>query len=169
MLVRKLRLERGWSQETLAELSGLSVRTIQRLERGGKASLETLSGLAATFEISVSDLSVEAEVDKQDNLTVEAEMYKQNELTDSEQDALTYVRDIKGFYAHALGYVVANVILAAWNFLATPDYLWFLWCLIGWGMGLFVHGLAVFEVFNLFGTDWEKKQVEKRLKQGGRR
>jgi transcriptional regulator with XRE-family HTH domain len=34
MLIQKLRLQRGWSQEQLAELSGLSVRTIQRLERG---------------------------------------------------------------------------------------------------------------------------------------
>ncbi len=34
MLIQKLRLQRGWSQEDLAALSGLSVRTIQRLERG---------------------------------------------------------------------------------------------------------------------------------------
>ena len=25
------------------------------------------------------------------------------------------------------------------------------------------HGLQVFEVFDLWGTDWEKRQVEKRL------
>jgi len=34
MLVRKLRLQRGWSQEHLAELVGVSVRTVQRIERG---------------------------------------------------------------------------------------------------------------------------------------
>ena len=34
MLVQKLRLQRGWSQEQLAVVSGLSVRTIQRIERG---------------------------------------------------------------------------------------------------------------------------------------
>lgn len=32
MIVRKLRLQRGWSQEQLATLTGLSVRTIQRIE-----------------------------------------------------------------------------------------------------------------------------------------
>jgi transcriptional regulator with XRE-family HTH domain len=31
MLVQKLRLQRGWSQQQLAELSGLKVRTIQRI------------------------------------------------------------------------------------------------------------------------------------------
>jgi len=43
MLVQKLRLQRGWSQEQLAIVSGLSVRTIQRIERGQSASLETLA------------------------------------------------------------------------------------------------------------------------------
>lgn len=33
MIVRKLRLQRGWSQEQLATLTGLSVRTIQRIGR----------------------------------------------------------------------------------------------------------------------------------------
>jgi len=42
MLIQKLRLQRGWSQEQLAELSGLSVRTIQRIERGQPASIESL-------------------------------------------------------------------------------------------------------------------------------
>ncbi|CAM4169684.1 XRE family transcriptional regulator [Vibrio agarivorans] len=34
MIIRKLRLKRGWTQEQLAELSGLSIRTVQRIERG---------------------------------------------------------------------------------------------------------------------------------------
>lgn len=32
ILIQKLRLQHGWSQQQLADLSGLSVRTIQRLE-----------------------------------------------------------------------------------------------------------------------------------------
>ncbi len=55
MIVHKLRLQRGWSQEQLAEFSGLSVRTIQRIEKGQKASLESLKSLAAVFELQVSD------------------------------------------------------------------------------------------------------------------
>lgn len=38
MIIRKLRLQRGWSQEQLAELTGLSTRTIQRIERGQPCS-----------------------------------------------------------------------------------------------------------------------------------
>ena len=46
MLVQKLRLQRGWSQQQLAELSGLSVRTIQRIEQGSGATVETWKDLA---------------------------------------------------------------------------------------------------------------------------
>ena len=34
MMIQKLRLKRAWSQQQLAEFSGLSVRTIQRIEAG---------------------------------------------------------------------------------------------------------------------------------------
>ena len=61
MLVQKLRLQRGWSQEQLAELSGLSVRTIQRMERGLPASNETLKSLASVFEIEFSTLQATQE------------------------------------------------------------------------------------------------------------
>ena len=43
MIVKKLRDRRGWTQEQLAECCGLNVRTIQRVESGNKASLETLA------------------------------------------------------------------------------------------------------------------------------
>jgi transcriptional regulator with XRE-family HTH domain len=34
--VKQLRLQRAWSQEQLAELAGVSVRTIQRIENGDR-------------------------------------------------------------------------------------------------------------------------------------
>jgi transcriptional regulator with XRE-family HTH domain len=43
LLIQKLRLQRGWSQEQLAELTGLSVRTIQRIERGQNPSASILA------------------------------------------------------------------------------------------------------------------------------
>ena len=57
MIVKKLRTERNWSQEQLAEYCGLSVRTIQRVESGNKASMETLMSLAAVFEVEISTLT----------------------------------------------------------------------------------------------------------------
>lgn len=49
--LKKLRLEYKWSQTQLAELSGLSLRTIQRIENGEKPSIESLKALSSLFEI----------------------------------------------------------------------------------------------------------------------
>ncbi len=57
MIVKKLRVEKRWSQEQLAKMSGLSVRTIQRVESGQSASLETLKSLASVFEIEINKLT----------------------------------------------------------------------------------------------------------------
>ena len=54
--IRQLRISKGWPQEQLALASGLSVRTVQRVESEGAASLNTAMSLAATFEVDVSEL-----------------------------------------------------------------------------------------------------------------
>ena len=62
MIVKKLRNKHKWSQEQLAELCGLNVRTIQRVESGNKASLETVKSLASVFEVDISILTEEITV-----------------------------------------------------------------------------------------------------------
>jgi DNA-binding XRE family transcriptional regulator len=56
-LIRQLRAERAWSQVQLAEMTGLSLRTIQRIEKHGQASLESSKSLAAVFELNVQQLT----------------------------------------------------------------------------------------------------------------
>jgi transcriptional regulator with XRE-family HTH domain len=55
--LRQLRVERGISQEKLAELAGLHRNYIGHLERGEKtASLDVIVRLSATFDTSVTEL-----------------------------------------------------------------------------------------------------------------
>jgi transcriptional regulator with XRE-family HTH domain len=56
--LRELRLARQWTQEQLAILSDLNLRTIQRLESGAKISMESLRALAAVFEVPAESLLV---------------------------------------------------------------------------------------------------------------
>ncbi|MCR9336336.1 2TM domain-containing protein [Vibrio alginolyticus] len=151
MVIRKLRLKRGWSQEQLADLSGLSIRTIQRIERGQKPGLESLKCLAAVFETSVSELQQEQE------------MTNDVRITDEEQTVIDQVRAIKGFYSHLMTYVLVIGLLFAINLLTDSSYIWAWWPAMGWGIGIINHGLNAFEVFNLFGAKWERRQIEKRL------
>ena len=152
MSVRKLRLEKSWSQEQLAEICNLSVRTIQRIERGQKPSLESLKSIAAAFDTDVAYITKETDMSKQSNISVK------------EEQAIIYVRDIKGFYTHLITYVIVIVGLFALNLITSSGHLWAIWPALGWGIGVSIHGINVFEVFNLFGPDWEKRQIEKRLK-----
>ncbi len=55
-LIRKIRSEKLWSQEQLADACGLSLRTIQRLESSGNASAETVRALAAVLEMQPDEL-----------------------------------------------------------------------------------------------------------------
>jgi transcriptional regulator with XRE-family HTH domain len=59
MILKQLRLSRHLSQEQLATMSGLNVRTIQRIESGHKASVESLKCLAAVLEVDVPTLNQE--------------------------------------------------------------------------------------------------------------
>ena len=55
--IRQLRESRAWSQEHLAAISGLSVRTIQRLETQGTASPESRLALSAAFGVEPAALA----------------------------------------------------------------------------------------------------------------
>ena len=54
--LKSQRDSRAWSQTQLAEVSGLSLRTIQRIEKTGVASQESAKSLAAIYECSITDL-----------------------------------------------------------------------------------------------------------------
>lgn len=56
--IRELRLARQWSQDQLATLSGLNLRTIQRLESGAKISNESLRALASVLEVPADTLLI---------------------------------------------------------------------------------------------------------------
>ena len=159
MLIQKLRLQRGWSQEQLAEVSGLSVRTIQRLERGQPGSLETLKALAAVFEIDFSDLK-----DPAMDVTQTGQLRPSADVRPDEALALAHVRKVKGFYIHAIQYVVVIAALAVLNLVFfDPHYPWFLWAAMGWGIGLAAHAASVFNFIPFLDGAWEKRQVEKHL------
>jgi len=155
MLIQKLRLQKGWSQEQLAEASGVSVRTIQRLERGQPASLETLKALAAVFEIDLARLQ-EPPMDTPDAAVA-------RDVRPDEALALAHVRKVKGFYMHLTQYLIVIPILAAINLLTWDRYLWFVWPALGWGLGVASHAATVFRFVPFLDGAWERRQVEKYL------
>lgn len=57
--VRKFRISRGYSQEKLAELSGLHRTYISAVERGKRSiALENINKIANALEIDISNLFI---------------------------------------------------------------------------------------------------------------
>jgi DNA-binding XRE family transcriptional regulator len=54
--IKALREQRSWSQQRLADAAGLSIRTIQRLEKEGVASMESTLSLTAVFECELEEI-----------------------------------------------------------------------------------------------------------------
>src|SRR5690554_4098621 len=160
MNVRKLRLQKGWSQEQLAELAGLSIRTIQRLERGQSPSLESRNALTSVFGVDINQWQIE---DSTMQYAANSETENREQTEQQEQQAIEYVRDIKAFYTSVLTYLVIIPFLFFINWMTSPGYIWAWWPAVSWGVGLLLQGLNAYECFNLFGPRWEKQRIEKRL------
>jgi len=73
------------------------------------------------------------------------------------------VKQKRGFWNHLAVYVVVNIFLVIiWFFTGRGGgYPWFIWPLIGWGIGIIFHALGVFVFPKQWPSDWERKQVEK--------
>lgn len=57
-LVRQAREQRAWSQEHLAQVAGIGLRTLQRIESSGSSSLESAKALAAVLDLPIENLAV---------------------------------------------------------------------------------------------------------------
>ena len=71
------------------------------------------------------------------------------------------VHHIKGFYIHLIVYVLVNSGLLLLDLLISPGTFWFYWPLLGWGIGLAAHAMAVFGAGRWFGPEWEEREIRK--------
>jgi hypothetical protein len=69
------------------------------------------------------------------------------------------VEELKGFYGNLLSYIIVNLVLIFINLYTSPNYLWFFWPLLWWGIGVVFHGFKVFTVLPVLGKDWEEKKI----------
>ncbi|NCF69941.1 MAG: hypothetical protein GWP61_28685 [Chloroflexi bacterium] len=70
------------------------------------------------------------------------------------------------FYKHLATYVAVNILLIIINLLATPETIWFIWPLLGWGIAIVIQAIRVF----VFPTESSlkarmiEKEIEKQSK-----
>lgn len=65
------------------------------------------------------------------------------------------------FRIHLINYIFINTILATINLTLTPEYLWFKWPLLGWGIGITLHALNVYYSGN---TSIKERIIEEEMR-----
>jgi hypothetical protein len=81
------------------------------------------------------------------------------------QEAAKRVQKIKGFYTHAVVYLVINtaIIISQIHFSSTDNWSFELRhfsTAFFWGIGLAAHGLSVFMPTMILGKNWEDRKVK---------
>lgn len=67
------------------------------------------------------------------------------------------VKELKGFYGNVISYCLVIPFLIFVNLYTSPQYHWFWWPMLGWGIGLASHAVQVFGI----SRNWEEKQIKK--------
>ena len=74
----------------------------------------------------------------------------------NEEQAKEHIEELRGFYGHLASFVGVNLFLFMINMVTSPDAIWFIYPLFGWGIGLISHAFTVF--WN--GPDWEARKMQ---------
>lgn len=149
--IRPLRLEKGWSQEQLATIAGLSTRTVQRIENGEQASLETLTAIAAALGVQVS------------NLNAQPQQTTMGEETPDEQRLRRQVAAEGKLLSMAVRFAVIGAILLAVNVFTHPHYLWSLWAIGSMSLALVMRAVRTLLLRNVFSR-WQEQRLAQKLR-----
>ena len=69
-----------------------------------------------------------------------------------------------GWYLHATVYVAVNLVLMALAF-STGRH-WAFYPLLGWGLGLAIHGFVVWTGASGAGRSWEERKIRELMERG---
>lgn len=78
--------------------------------------------------------------------------------TSPAERARARVEELKGFYGNLFWYVVVIASLGIFNYLTSPEFYWVIFPALGWGLGVCLHGFAVFFGNTIWGR-WEKRKT----------
>lgn len=76
------------------------------------------------------------------------------------EEARKRVKALKSFYINFSIYIIVNIFLALVNLITSPGRLWFIWVVLGWGIGIAFQAYSVFGKNKLLGADWEEKKIK---------
>ncbi|GJL97421.1 MAG: XRE family transcriptional regulator [Hyphobacterium sp.] len=125
--IKRWREERHWSQEHLAELAGVGIRTVQRIENSEQASRESLMAIAAAFDVEAIALCVDPEAEA-------------DEIVQRRQTEVAAGLRLS-FLIHLVGFLMGMVVFMAINISMGAFVM--KWPTIWWTVGLAGHAVPI--------------------------
>ncbi|MDO9539126.1 MAG: 2TM domain-containing protein [Methanocalculus sp.] len=83
-----------------------------------------------------------------------------SEYDPAEQRARREVKRLKAFYSHLFVYILVNIMLIAINLITSPQYLWFYWVTIFWGIFVIWNFIILRYKIPLFSDEWEERKIQ---------
>ncbi len=79
--------------------------------------------------------------------------------------AVERVEEMKGFYASIISFCIVIPFLIFINLKYSPEFHWFWFPIMGWGIGLTFQGLKAFNYNPILGSDWEDRKIQEFMKE----
>jgi hypothetical protein len=102
-----------------------------RQKQKGEYTREQIIEIASELGVSSESLQAAEQEWLKNNVEV-----KKEEMSNSQQR--------KGFKSHLFTFLAINGFLVLLNLVVSPGYFWAIYPILGWGLGLLLHGIKVY-------------------------
>ncbi len=125
--IKALRVQRGWTQEQLADIAGVSCRTVQRAEAAGCAAFETIRSLASALDLDFDQLLTVGTANSQVQLELPPESaIVQGETDPSSPPVISYryswARLQVAAVALIAGLITGGILVHRFHTFSSPDF-----------------------------------------------
>ncbi|MGB5236264.1 MAG: 2TM domain-containing protein [Flavobacteriaceae bacterium] len=142
-------------KQVLKKSSGVGLRNIHQRYNLLTDKTVRIDKKAQDFSVYLPMLTKQVSTMKTQDLYIKDKRY---------QKAKEKVEAIKGFYGNLLAYCIVIPFLA-WLNLRTTGFPWVVFPMLGWGLGVVLHGMEVYGYNPLWGKRWEERKLKELMEQ----
>ncbi|AVF47373.1 histidine kinase [Elizabethkingia anophelis] len=106
------------------------------------------------IENDENTFSVKIPILTQKNTTMQVNY--ENDEREAYKKASRRVKEIKDFYSNLISYCCVIPFIVVINLMTSPKFLWFVFPMLGWGLGVAIHGFTTFGI----GKSWEERKIQ---------
>ncbi len=144
------------TKEIVKKSSGVGLENIKQRYQLLTNRRVSINQNSTHFLVSIPMLTKEIKIMKQ---------LPQKQFDDTYVRARKHVEELKEFYYNLISYCIVIPFLIFINYYTFWGYKWFVWPLLGWGIGLAFHAYKVFVNDGVLGRDWEDKKIQQFMKE----